>query len=83
MDALWVWLEFAVALLLIAAAGSRLARAGDVIAQRTGLGGTWIGLVLVATVTSLPELITGVSAVVLADAPYPNISWHMYAVMCR
>ncbi|MEE9609223.1 MAG: sodium:calcium antiporter [Myxococcota bacterium] len=69
MHALSVWLEFAVALLLITVAGSRLARSGDVIARRTGLGGTWIGLVLVATVTSLPELITGVSAVVLADAP--------------
>lgn len=31
--------------------------------------GVWIGLVLLATVTSLPELATGVSSVTLADAP--------------
>jgi cation:H+ antiporter len=64
-----VWLEFLVCLLLIGYAGSRLARYGDVIADKTGLSGTWIGLVLMATVTSLPELFTGISAVTLAAAP--------------
>jgi cation:H+ antiporter len=68
MDAVSVWVEFGIALALITAAGSELARQGDVIAGRTGMGGTWVGLILLATVTSLPELITGVSAVVLADA---------------
>lgn len=64
-----VWLEFLVALLVIGFAGSRLAQYGDVIGERTGLGGTWVGLMLVATVTSLPELVTGLSAVALADQP--------------
>jgi cation:H+ antiporter len=64
-----VWLEFGVALVVIGVAGSRLAHYGDVIGERTGLGGTWVGLMLVATVTSLPELVTGLSAVALADAP--------------
>jgi cation:H+ antiporter len=68
MDAVAAWVQFGIALALITAAGSELARQGDVIATRTGLGGTWVGLILLATVTSLPELITGVSAVVLADA---------------
>ena len=68
MSEVAVWVEFGLALLLIGVSGSRLARNGDVIAARTGLGGTWIGLVLVATVTSLPEFITGMSAVILADA---------------
>ncbi len=54
---------------MIAVAGTFLARYGDVIADRTGLGGTWIGLILVATVTSLPELVTGVSSVQLAGVP--------------
>ncbi|MGE0444543.1 MAG: sodium:calcium antiporter [Vicinamibacterales bacterium] len=49
--------------------GARLSRYGDVIAVRTGLGGAWIGLVLLATVTSLPELVTGMSAVMLFDLP--------------
>ena len=54
---------------MIGAAGTRLSRYGDVIADKTGMGATWIGLLLMATVTSLPELVTGVSAVSLADAP--------------
>ena len=69
MDVFTAWLEFGFALLLITAAGSQLARYGDIIATRTGLGATWVGLVLVATVTSLPELITGMSAVILTEAP--------------
>ena len=64
-----VWLKFSFCLALIGYAGSKLSRYGDIIADKTGMGGTWIGLVLMATVTSLPELITGVSAVSLAQAP--------------
>ncbi len=67
--AILVWLEFAVCAVLIALAGWRLSLYGDVIAEKTGLGGTWIGVVLLASVTSLPELATGVSAVAAADAP--------------
>ncbi len=68
-DLVRVWLEFGVCLFLIAVAGSRLSRYGDVIAEKTGLSGTWIGIVMLATVTSLPELVTGLSAVLLAEAP--------------
>lgn len=50
-------------------AGVRLARYGDVIATRTGLGGTWMGLVVMAAVTSLPELVTGASAILIVDVP--------------
>lgn len=64
-----IWAEFALCTLLIAVAGSRLSRYGDAIAEKTGLGGTWIGLILLATVTSLPELVTGASAITLASAP--------------
>ena len=64
-----VWLEFGVCAALITLAGWRLSLYGDVIAEKTGLGGTWIGVVLLASVTSLPELATGVSAVAAAGAP--------------
>lgn len=64
-----VWLEFALCLAVIGFAGVKLSRYGDVIAEKTGMGGTWVGLVLMASVTSLPELITGVSSVTLAHAP--------------
>ncbi len=40
-----------------------LARAGDVIAERTGLGHLWVGSLLIAGATSLPELVTNVTAV--------------------
>jgi cation:H+ antiporter len=50
-------------------AGVRLTRYGDAIADKTGLGGTWIGVVLIASVTSLPELATGVSSVAVAGTP--------------
>lgn len=63
------WLQLAACAAAILFAGSRLARYGDAIAQHTGLGGSWIGLVLVATVTSLPELATGISSVTVADVP--------------
>lgn len=64
-----VWTTFLLLGSVIAVAGYWLSRFGDVIAERTGLSGSWIGLVLMATVTSLPELVTGVSAVRIFDDP--------------
>ena len=66
---LFVWLQFAACALLIAFGGSRLSRYGDVIADKTGLSASWVGVVLLATVTSLPELVSGISSVALAGAP--------------
>lgn len=63
------WLNFAICIAAIGLAGERLSRYGDVIAEKTGLGGTWVGLILLATVTSLPELVTGISAVTIAGVP--------------
>ncbi len=67
--ALLVWLQFAACAGLIGAAGYQLSRYGDAIAQRTGLSGSWIGLTLVASVTSLPELATGITSVSIANTP--------------
>jgi cation:H+ antiporter len=64
-----VWLQFFVCIALIGFAGVKLSRYGDILAEKTGMGGTWVGLVLLASVTSLPELITGASAVTLAHTP--------------
>ena len=64
-----VWFQFALCVGLIGVAGFRLIRYGDAIAQLAGLSRSWVGLILVATVTSLPELVTGLSAVTLAQAP--------------
>jgi cation:H+ antiporter len=64
-----VWLQFLICILVIGYAGIKLSRYGDAIADKTGLGGTWIGLVLLASVTSLPELVTGISSVSIANVP--------------
>ena len=66
---LLVWAKFIVCILLILFAGIRVAKYGDIIADKTGLGGLWIGVLLVAVATSLPELFTGISAVALLKAP--------------
>ena len=65
----FIWLQFTLCVVVIGVAGVRLGRYGDAIAALTGLSRNWIGLILMATVTSLPELVTGLSAVRLAAAP--------------
>lgn len=49
--------------------GSRLSKYGDIIADLTGIGKAWLGLVLMGAITSLPELITGISSILFIDAP--------------
>lgn len=66
---LTAWLQFAVCALLIGFAGHKLTRYAAVISDRTDLPSSWVGLVLLSTATSLPELSTGLSAVTLFDAP--------------
>lgn len=64
-----IWLEFTLCVAVIGVAGFHLSRYGDAIAALTGLSRNWVGLVLLATVTSLPELVTGLSAVMVAGVP--------------
>jgi cation:H+ antiporter len=49
--------------LVVAVAGSFLTRYADAIASGTKLGGLWVGMVLLAGATSLPELATDIAAV--------------------
>lgn len=63
------WAGFAACAALIFFSGSRLSIYGDIIAEETGLGRAWTGLILMAGITSLPEFITGVSSVTFADLP--------------
>jgi len=57
------WVVFLASASVVIAAGVGLALCADVLAERTGLGALWFGAVVVALVTSLPELVTDVSAV--------------------
>jgi cation:H+ antiporter len=59
----WAIFSFAAAAAFVIVAGSILARAADAIAERTGIGRIWIGSVLLGAATSLPEVMTDVSAV--------------------
>ncbi len=54
---------------LVVISGIRLSYHGNRIAEITGLGKAWVGLILMASITSLPELITGISSVVIIKAP--------------
>jgi cation:H+ antiporter len=63
------WAAFAACAAVIATAGGALVRHVDVLAEKLGIGRTWIGLILLAAITSSPELATGMSSVMLADTP--------------
>lgn len=56
------WIGFLACAAAVAWSGSRLARLADRLADVTGLAHAWLGLVLMATVTSLPELFVGVAS---------------------
>ena len=64
-----IWLELLICLVTIGYAGYKLSRYGDIIADKTGMSASWVGLILLSTATSLPELATGMSSVAFADAP--------------
>jgi cation:H+ antiporter len=66
---LLIWIQFTVCAFIIVFSGAKLSLYGDIIANKTGISGSWIGLILLASVTSLPELIIGISSLTLADVP--------------
>jgi cation:H+ antiporter len=69
MTIAWLLLQFAACAVLIARAGFVLSRSADALAETCGWGRGWVGLALLATVTSLPELASGISAVAFVEAP--------------
>lgn len=62
-----IWFTFCVIAILYA--GTKLSYYGDKLADIMGWGKMWMGMILMAGVTSLPELVTGVSSIRLVDAP--------------
>src|SRR3989304_2651446 len=65
------WLIFLASSAVIVVAAIKLAQYGDVIAVRTQLGGMFVGALLVAGATSLPELVTAVSSI---QQSVPNLA---------
>lgn len=58
-----VWVKFFFSAAIIVLAANQLAKYGDIIAVRTKLGGMFIGILLLAGATSLPELLTSANAI--------------------
>jgi cation:H+ antiporter len=59
---------FAGCALIILWAGRHLSFYGDLLAVRTGWGKAWVGLILMASVTSLPELMVGISSAAIVQS---------------
>lgn len=68
MNDVITWVVFFTTASVVVVAGSRLAAEGDKIGEETGIGGLWIGVILLATATSLPEVVTNISAAALDEA---------------
>ncbi|MFH1622860.1 MAG: carbohydrate binding domain-containing protein [Candidatus Omnitrophota bacterium] len=66
---IFIWIKFIVCTILILFAGKKIAKHGDVIAEKSGLGGLWTGLLLLAVATSLPEIFTGVGSIIFVGDP--------------
>jgi len=65
------WIVFILSATGIVLAGIRLAPYGDALGKRLGMGQAWIGLIFLATLTSIPELTTTVTG---ASIGAPNIA---------
>ncbi len=61
--------KFAICSAAILIAGIKTARYGDIIAEKTILGRALVGLLLLALITSLPEVFCGISAVAFLGLP--------------
>lgn len=64
-----VWVEFIACVLIILYAGNKTAQYADVVAEKTRLGRLWVGMLILAIVTSMPELVTSVSSVGVIHDP--------------
>lgn len=59
-----LWIQLIVLAVAIVISATYLTKSADVIAFKTGLGRSFIGVVMLATATSLPELGTGLTSVI-------------------
>ncbi len=69
MESLIVWLVFLAAASAIFYAGRQLSHCGDIIAEKTNVSRGWVGFILLALITSLPEVATSLSAASLINSP--------------
>ena len=58
-----IWLQFAISALILVIAAIKLTEYGDAIAHHTKLSGMFIGALLIASATSLPEILTMINSI--------------------
>jgi cation:H+ antiporter len=56
------WVQFFISTIFVVVAGMKMTTYADTIATKTKLGGLWVGSILLAIATSLPEVVVSVSA---------------------
>jgi cation:H+ antiporter len=66
-----VWIKFLLSAAVLVFAAIKLAENGDVIAVRTKISGMFIGLLLLAGATSLPEFLTTINSISIGE---PNLA---------
>jgi cation:H+ antiporter len=59
---------FTLCAIVIFYSGTKLAHYGDQIAELTGMSKAWFGLIMMASVTSLPELFVGISSASIVES---------------
>lgn len=64
-----IYLIFLISAAVVVYSGLKLSVYGDAVAEKTGLGHSFVGIALIAFFTSLPELISTIGAVTIVDAP--------------
>jgi cation:H+ antiporter len=69
-----IWLQFGTCAAVILFAGSWLSHYGELIAEKSGLSKSSVGLILLAITTSLSQLVMSISSVVLHDLPNMAVS---------
>jgi len=65
---LFTILGFLLCAAVIFFSGTKLAHYGDEMAELTGMGKAWFGLIMMASVTSLPELFVGISSASIIES---------------
>ncbi len=64
-----LWIQFIGCLACIIAAGSKMTVFADEISEKTGLSSGLMGAIILAAITSCPELFTSLSSISVVDAP--------------
>ncbi len=64
-----IWLQFIISAAVIVFSGIRLTTYADILGDRLQIGKVWIGIILLGFVTSLPEAVASLTAIVSLGSP--------------